>query len=56
MKWRIKRGLFFFRTIAILNEEKYIRIWKMDLGETVTYSTEGETEDTQKLSGKRTES
>lgn len=52
----VKRGLFFLKTIAILNEGKYIRIWKMDLGETGTYSTEGETGNTQKLSGKRTES
>ena len=51
-----KRGLFFLKTIAILNGGKYIRIWKMDLGETGTYSTEGETGNTQKLSGKRTES
>ena len=49
----VKRGLFFLKTIAILNEGKYIRIWKMDLGETGTYSTEGETGNTQKLSGKR---
>ena len=52
----VKRGLFFLKTIAILNKGKYIRIWKMDLGETGTYSTEGETGNTQKLSGKRTES